>query len=120
MRKIIITSIVLILVITVLELPAPVGFETRPQDHVSLWWLALFGATVLAEILTLRLVRSRSALGAKLGILVGLLNIAMVVADQLHLMQPEVATTIYIMLEDGVVLISLVLLYASWRSLREA
>jgi len=32
-------AIIVILTLTVLEFPPPTGFETRPQEHVSLFWL---------------------------------------------------------------------------------
>ena len=47
-----------------------------------------------------------------------MLNILQVVADQAHLMQPEVAPLAYSALEGVVVIASLVLIYFSWK-LRE-
>jgi hypothetical protein len=44
-----------------------------------------------------------------------ILNILQVVADQAHLMQPEIAPFGYLLLEDAVVLASLTLGFSSWR-----
>lgn len=38
----VVISIICILIFTVLEFPAPLGFETRPQSDVSMIWLGLF------------------------------------------------------------------------------
>lgn len=111
-------AVVVILILTVLEFPAPVGFETRPQDNVSLFWLALFLTILVSEIATMLLIFKHPDLGAKFGMLAAGLNIFQVIADQAHLMQPEVATLGYSMLEYGVAVVSLVLGYLCWRVYR--
>ena len=111
-------SIITILVLTVLEFPAPVGFETRPQGDVSLFWLLFFLIILVTEIAALVLVLKFPKLGAKLGIIAAILNILQVVADQLHLMQPEVATLGYSLLEGSVALVSIVLAYFSWKIIK--
>ena len=83
--------IILILILTVLEFPAPIGFETRPQTNVSPLWLLLFFVIVVSEIASMRLIFSRRALGAALAILAGVLNLLQIIADQTHMMQPETA-----------------------------
>lgn len=108
-------SIITILILTVLEFPAPLGFETRPQGDVSLLWLLFFLIILITEIAALVLVLKFPKLGAKLGIIAAILNILQVIADQIHLMQPEVATLGYSLLEGTVALISVVLAYFSWR-----
>lgn len=119
MRKIIspktgvIGSIFAILIITVLEFPAPIGFETRPQGNVSVFWLFLFLAILISEISALVLVFKGSSKGWKFGIAAAILNILQVAADLLHLMQPEVAPAGYIALEGIVVVLSLALIYFS-------
>jgi hypothetical protein len=109
----IIGCVVAIIILTILEFPAPVGFETRPQDNVSMGWLFFFLTIVITEIATIPLILKKSSLGIRFGIVAGVLNILQVIADQLHLMQPEVAPRGYTLLEYSVVLFSLVLIYLS-------
>src|SRR6266487_1679518 len=105
-------AIIAILIITVLEFPAPIGFETRPQTNVSLLWLVFFLIILVSEIAAIPLIFKRPSLGRKFGIIAGL-NILQVIADQLHLMQPEVAPLGYSVLEGLVVIASLILIYFS-------
>lgn len=107
----VIGSIIAILVLTVLEFPAPIGFESRPQNDVSPLWLILFLAILLSEIATIPLVFKRQNFGANLAIFAAGLNIIQIIADQLHLMQPEVAPLGYTLLEFSVGIVSLVLIY---------
>jgi hypothetical protein len=106
-------AITAILILTVLEFPAPVGFETRPQTNVSLFWLFFFLIIVVTEIATIPLIFKRPSLGRTFGILAGILNILQVLADQAHLMQPEAAPLGYSLLEGLVVIASIVLIYFS-------
>ena len=108
------SSIILIFILTVLEFPAPLGFETRPQGDVSLFWLAFF-LIILIEIATIPLIFKSPKIGSIFGLVAGILNIFQVIADQMHLMQPEVAPLGYSLLEGGVVIISLALIYFSWK-----
>lgn len=62
-------SIITTLIITALEFPPPVGFETRP----------------------------------------------FVIADQIHLLQPEVATPLYSVIEITGAIVSMILIYFAWR-----
>ena len=101
------------LVITALEFPAPIGFETRPQDNVSMVWLFFFLVIVVTEVATIPLIFKKAKLGSLFGITAGVLNILQVVADQTHLMQPEVAPLGYALLEYAVAIISIVLIYLS-------
>lgn len=107
----VIISIITILVLTVLEFPAPIGFETRPQDGVSLIWLAFFLIILLSEIAVIPFLFKLPKIAASLGILAGILNVLQVIADQTHLMQPEVAGLGYSALEYSVALTSIVLIY---------
>ncbi|HAI22834.1 MAG: hypothetical protein UV37_C0004G0048 [Candidatus Collierbacteria bacterium GW2011_GWA1_42_60] len=109
----VIGCVIVIIVLTVLEFPAPVGFETRPQDNVSLGWLILFLLIVITEIATIPLILKKPKLGSIFGIIAGSLNILQVIADQLHLMQPEVAPLRYSLLEYSVAAVSVVLIYLS-------
>jgi len=104
-------AIIAILVITVLEFPAPIGFETRPQTNVSPLWLLFFLIIVITEIAAIPLILKRPSLGRKFGIVAGTLNILQVIADQAHLLQPEVAPLGYSLLEGLAVIASLVLIY---------
>lgn len=110
-------AIVLILILTVLEFPAPVGFETRPQDNVSLVWLIFFLIILTVEIAAIPLIFKISVVGGWLGMSAAALNIIQVAADQMHLMQPEVVPMTYLLLEDAVGVASLVLAYFSWKIL---
>ena len=109
----VIAAVLAILIITVLEFPPPIGFETRPQSDVSPLWLLLFLAILVSEIATIPLILKRPALGWKFGIAGGILNILQVIADQAHLMQPEIAPLGYSLLEGAVVVVSIVLIYFS-------
>jgi len=111
----VLASIIVILILTVLEFPAPVGLETRPQDNVSLFWLVFFLIILVTEISTMFLIFKNPKIGAIFGLVAGLLNILQVIADQMHLMQPEVASLGYSLLEGGVAIISLALIYFSWK-----
>lgn len=111
-------SVIALLILTVLEFPAPLGFEIRPQGDVSLFWLVFFLIILVAEISAIPLVLKRPALGAKFGIVAAILNILQVIADQTHMMQPEVAPFGYSMLEGTVVITSLLLAYFAWAILK--
>ncbi len=106
-------AVIAILIVTVLEFPPPVGFETRPQSDVSPLWLLLFLAILISEIATIPLILKRPALGWKFGVTAGVLNILQVIADQAHLMQSEVAPLGYSILEGTVAVVSLALIYFS-------
>jgi hypothetical protein len=107
-------SVIAILILTVLEFPPPIGFETRPQNDVSMLWLMLFLAIVVAEIASIPLIFKRPKLGAKFAFAAGGLNILQILADQFHLMQPEVAPLAYSLLEYSVGILSIVLIYFAW------
>lgn len=108
-------AILIILILTVLEFPAPIGFETRPQDNVSILWLIFFLVILITEITAIPLIFKRPTLGAKFAIVAAILNILQIFADQLHLMQPEVASLNYTLLEYSVGIFSLLLLYFAWK-----
>jgi hypothetical protein len=112
-------SVIVILILTVLEFPPPIGFETRPQSGVSPFWLVLFLAILASEIAAIPLIFKRPELGAKLAIVAAVLNIFQIAADQLHLMQPEVAPLGYSMLEYSVGLFALTLTFFAWRVRQE-
>lgn len=114
-KKCVFGSVVAILILTVLEFPPPIGFETRPQGGVSLFWLAFFLVIVVVEVATMPLIFKRPKLGAVLGLIAAVLNILQVIADQTHLMQPEVAPLGYSLLEGTVVIASLALAYFAWQ-----
>jgi hypothetical protein len=109
----IVGCVVAIIILTILEFPEPVGFETRPQDNVLLGWLLFFLTIVVTEIATIPLILKKPKLGSIFGIIAGSLNILQVIADQLHLMQPEVAPLGYTLIEYAVALVSIVLIYLS-------
>ena len=117
-RKGAVGAVIAILILTVLEFPPPVGFETRPQSDVSPFWLLFFIAILVVEIAAMPLIFRRARLGAELGILASVLNILQVIADQAHLMQPEVAPLSYSMLEGSVVIASAALAYFALVALR--
>jgi hypothetical protein len=104
-------AIAMILIITILEFPAPIGFETRPQTNVSIFWLFFFLSILITEIAAIPLIFKRSGLGWKFGIVAAILNILQVIADLAHLMQPETAPVGYVALELTVVAVSLILIY---------
>lgn len=110
-KKGVVSSIVLILILTVLEMPQPVGFETRPQDNVSLKWLVLFLAILTTEITALVRMKKHPGIAARFAIVAGCLNIFQVVADLAHWMQPETASWGSVILEYLVGLISIGLIY---------
>jgi hypothetical protein len=112
-------SVITILILTVLEFPPPIGFETRPQNNVSMIWLVLFLAILVTEIATIPLIFKRPKLGANFAIVAGVLNIFQIFADQLHLMQPEVAPFGYTLLELSVGLVALALIYFAWNAKQE-
>lgn len=114
-KKGIIVSIICILILTVLELPAPIGIETRPQNDVSLFWLLLFLVILISEIAAALLIIKKPKIGANLAIIAGVLNIFQIIADQLHLMQPEIATFAYTLLEYSVGIFALALIYFAWK-----
>jgi hypothetical protein len=107
-------AIIVILALTVLEFPPPIGFETRPQGDVSMLWLVFFLAILITEITAIPLIFKRPKLGSKLAICAGVLNILQIFADQLHLMQPEIAPLGYTLLEYSVGIVSLALIYFAW------
>lgn len=113
----VIASIVVIIFLTILEFPAPVGFEVRPQDNVSPYWLFLFLAIVVAEIAAIPLIIKRPKLGSIFGLAAGVLNILQVIADQLHLMQPKAAPLGYTLLEYSVAVVSAGLIFFSLKAL---
>lgn len=108
-------TIFLILVLTVLEFPAPIGFETRSQSDVSVVWFLLFLAILGFEISAMMLIFKRPKLGAPLAIVAAGLNLFQIVADQVHLMQPEVAPLGYSLLEYSVGVLALALVYFAWK-----
>jgi hypothetical protein len=102
-----------------LEFPPPIGFETRPQTDVSLFWLFFFLVILITEIAAIPLILKRPSLGRKFAIVAAFLNILQVIADQAHLMQPEIAPLGYSILEGMVVAASLVLIYFSLKGKNE-
>ena len=119
LKYISVATILVILILTVLEFPAPIGFEVRPQDNVSMWWLVLFLTILISEIAAISFLFKKPLWGARLGVLAGALNIIQIFADQLHLMQPEIAPFGYLILEDAVGVLSVVLIYFCWSILKE-
>src|SRR5579875_636478 len=117
-KRAVVGSVVAILILTILEFPPPIGFETRPQSNVSPFWFVFFISILIIEIATIPMIYQRPRMGARLGILAAVLNIVQVIADQAHLMQPEVIPFWYSVLEGTVVLASLALAYFSWLVLR--
>ncbi len=113
-KKGVVGAVIVILILTVLEFPPPIGFETRPQSDVSPLWFVFFIAILVVEIATIPLIYRRPRYGGELGILGGILNVVQVIADQAHLMQPEVAPLNYSMLEGSVVVASVGLVYFAW------
>ncbi len=113
-RRAVLFSIIVILVLTALEFPPPIGFETRPQSDVSPLWLIFFVVILSVEIATVPLIYKRPMVGRGFGVTAAALNILQVVADQAHLMQPEVAPLNYSFLEYAVLVASLALAYSSW------
>ena len=118
-KRLVTSTIIAILLLTALEFPAPIGFETRPQSNVSPLWLIFFLIIAVSELAVVPLIYKHPKLAAKLGILVGVLNILQVLADQFHLIQPELATVAYSLLEYMVALMSFALIYFSYKLMRE-
>ncbi len=118
-KRLVTSTIIAILLLTALEFPAPIGFETRPQSNVSPLWLMFFLIIAVSELAVVPLIYKHPKLAAKLGILVGILNILQVLADQFHLIQPELATVAYSLLEYMVTLMSFALIYFSYKLMRE-
>ena len=58
-------ALIVILIITVLEFPPPIGFETRPQSNVSVMWLIFFLVILITDISTIPLIYKCSGLGRK-------------------------------------------------------
>ena len=119
-RKAVVAIVIAILVMTVLEFPSPIGFETRPQSDVSSFWLVFFLIILIVEIVTIPMIYKRQSIGSRLGIFAAILNILQVIADQAHFMQPEVAPLGYSLLEGMVVIASVALVYFSWSALKSA
>ena len=119
-KRAVLGAVIVILILTVLEFPPPIGFETRPQSNVSVFWLAFFIVILIVEIATIPVIYRRPSVGGGLGILAAILNISQVLADQAHLMQPEVAPLGYAVLEGMVVIASLALAYFSWAARQAA
>jgi len=107
-------AVIAILIITVVEFPSPIGFETRPQSDISVIWLIFFVVILITDIATIPLIFKRPELGRKFAIASAILNILQVIADQAHLMQPEVAPLGYSLLEGAAVVASLTLAYFAW------
>ncbi|MFA5841605.1 MAG: hypothetical protein WC835_01415 [Candidatus Paceibacterota bacterium] len=110
----VVVSIIANLVITALEFPPPIGFETRPQDNVSLAWLAYFFVILATQIAAISLILKYPKTGAYLAMTAAILNIFFVIADQVHLLQPEAATPLYSAIEGVGVIASLVIFYFAW------
>jgi hypothetical protein len=119
-RKAVVATVIAILVLNVLEFPPPICFETRPQSDVSSFWLVFFLIILIVEIVTIPMIYKRQSIGSRLGIFAAILNILQVIADQAHLMQPEVAPFGYSVLECLVVIASLALTYFSWYARKPA
>ena len=119
-RKAVVAIVIAILVMTVLEFPSPIGFDTRPQSDVSSFWLVFFLIILIVEIVTIPMIYKRQSIGSGLGIFVAIVNILQVIADQAHLTQPEVAPFGYSVLECLVVIASLALTYFSWYARKPA
>jgi hypothetical protein len=68
---------------------------------------------VIVEVATIPLIYKRPSVGRTFGILAATLNILQIIADQAHLMQPEVAPFGYSLLEGMVGIASLALAYFS-------
>ena len=113
-KRAVIAAIIVILILTFLGFPPPIGIETRPQSNVSLIWLAYFVIVLTVEIVTIPIIYRRPSVGRGLGIIAAILNILFVMADQAYLLQPEVAPLNYSVLQSMTVITSLALAYFSW------
>ena len=113
-KRAVIAAIIVILILTFLGFPPPIGIETRPQSNVSLIWLAYFIVVLIVEIVTIPIIYRRPSVGRGLGIIAAILNILFVMADQAHLLQLEVAPLSYSVLQSMTVIPSLALAYFSW------
>ncbi len=111
--------VIAILILTVLEFPPPLGFETRPQSGVSLFRLGYFLVVLVVEVATIPMIYRRPSVGVGLGILAAILNILFVLADQALVIQPQAPTFSYSVLEGVVVIASLALAYFS-RAVRQS
>ena len=80
-RRAVLGVLIVIWILTALEFPPPLGFETRPQSNVSIFWLAFFIVILIVEIATIPVIYRRPSVGAGLGILAAILNILQVFAD---------------------------------------
>ena len=58
-----IAAIIVILILTFLGFPPPVGIDTRPQSHVSLIWLVYFVVVLIVEIAALPMIYRRRIVG---------------------------------------------------------
>lgn len=119
-KRLIVVIIFLILILTVLEFPAPLGFETRPQDNVSILWLGFFLIILASELATIPLIFKSPKTGSIFGVVAGVLNILQVLADQFHLMQPEIAPLSYRLLEYSMALLSCLLIFFSLQIFKES
>src|SRR6266581_2768322 len=99
-KRAVIAAVIMILILTFLGFPPPVGIETRPQSHVSLIWLVYFVVVLIVEIAAIPMIYRRPSVGGVLGILAAILNILFILADQAHLLQPEVAPFSYSVLQS--------------------
>jgi len=113
-KRAVLGAVIVILILTFLGFPPPIGIETRPQSNVSLIWLAYFVIVLIVEISTIPMTYRRPSVGGGLGILAAILNILFVLADQAHLLQPEVASFSYSVLHSMSVIAFLALAYFSW------
>ncbi len=119
-KRVVLAAVIVILGLTVLEFPPPLGFETRPQSNVSVFWLAFFIIILIVEIAAIPVIYRRPKVGGELGILAAVLNILQILADQAHLIQPEVAPLGYSILEGMVVIASVALACFSWAARQAA
>lgn len=119
-KRAVLGVLIVIWILTALEFPPPIGFETRPQSDVSIFWLAFFIVILIVEMATIPAIYTRPGVGAGLGILAAILNILQVFADQVHLMQPEVVPFGYSILEGVVVIASVALAYFAWAARQAA
>ena len=110
-KRAVVVAVIMILVLTFLGFPPPVGIETRPQSNVSLVWLVYFFVVMIIEIGTIPMIYRHPSIGGVTGIIAGAVK---VVADQSHLLQPEIAPFSYSILQSMIVIASVALAYFSW------